>query len=300
MSGHQKLLVSISDVLNLFRESGITPPSNAGELPDSFEYADAVLAWLGADRIESLDYSEYEGATFVWDLNTPIPDEWHEQFDFVLDGGTIEYVFNVPQVLANYMNLVRVGGRVMVITPANNAVGHGFYQFCPELFNCVFSPDNGFEVNRMVLYEVYYRSPIYEIADSATSRSILQLSNSWLEVYLVVEASRTRKTELFRTWPQQSYYTEGVWTGKSQESRSLEQILEQAGQDVRGRRRVRETLKRRFPLLRQAKQWVDKNIIRRSHPVADSSAIKWSREWQTSLRKQYSFTARPDWFRPIQ
>jgi hypothetical protein len=30
------------------------------------------------------------------------------------------------------------------VTPANNQMGHGFYQFSPELFFRVFSQENGY------------------------------------------------------------------------------------------------------------------------------------------------------------
>ena len=52
---------------------------------------------LGFKTVTSLDYSDYEGADLIHDLNNPIPDSLHDKFDFVYDGGTLEHVFDFPQ-----------------------------------------------------------------------------------------------------------------------------------------------------------------------------------------------------------
>ena len=48
-----------------------------------------------------MDASAFEGANFVHDLNNPIPEELHCKYDAVVDGGTLEHVFNVPVAFAN-------------------------------------------------------------------------------------------------------------------------------------------------------------------------------------------------------
>jgi len=38
----------------------------------------------------------------------------------VIDGGSLEHVFNFPQAIANCMNMVAVGGHFIGLSPANN------------------------------------------------------------------------------------------------------------------------------------------------------------------------------------
>jgi hypothetical protein len=94
-------------------------------------------------RVVALDASAYEGAEIIHDLNKPIPDELAGKFDLVIDGGTLEHVFDYPTALQNAMRMLRVGGHLFLITPTNNQCGHGFYQFSPELFYGLLTPANG-------------------------------------------------------------------------------------------------------------------------------------------------------------
>ena len=111
------------------------------------------LQFLGAEEIAAMDFSDYEGAEIIHDLNKPVGDELKEKFTFVLDGGTTEHIFNFPVALANAMEMVEVGGHLVIITGGNNFLGHGFYQFSPELFYRALSQENGFEVKRMIAAE---------------------------------------------------------------------------------------------------------------------------------------------------
>ena len=77
-------------------------------------------------------------------MNLPIGDDLKRKFSVVIDGGTLEHVFNFPVAIKNCMQMLDVGGHFFVHTMANNFMGHGFYQFSPELFYRVFSPENGF------------------------------------------------------------------------------------------------------------------------------------------------------------
>ena len=52
----------------------------------SLEY---LLRALGATETAAMDFSDYEGAEFIQDLNQPIPAEWKSRFDFIFDGGTL-------------------------------------------------------------------------------------------------------------------------------------------------------------------------------------------------------------------
>lgn len=109
-----------------------------------FKYADELLLKLGADSITWLDFSDYEGATFIHDMNVPISVE-AQKFDSVVDGGTLEHVFNIPVAFKNMYDLLRADGSYLGLSPGNNFFGHGFYQFSPELFWTGLA-SSGFEV----------------------------------------------------------------------------------------------------------------------------------------------------------
>jgi hypothetical protein len=115
--------------------------------------------------------------------------------------------------------MVKTGGHLILLTPANNYFGHGFYQFSPELFYRVLSRENGFEVVRMigledglgrssllgVKYNFYIKGPWFEVRDPAEVRKCVTLVNH-NPVCLFVLAKKVSREDLFKTPPQQSHY----------------------------------------------------------------------------------------------
>ena len=170
-------------------------------------YADSLLEAPGATAEEAFDASSYEGATRLHDLNEPVPVSWHEQFDLVFDGGTLEHVFNFPTALKNCMQMVKPGGRFVTVTLPNNWCGHGFYQFSPELFFRALGPENGFSVVEMYFADVEGRH-VYRVVDPAAVRERVQL---WTAdpVFLLVHARRDAVCDIFSRVPQQSDYVSG-------------------------------------------------------------------------------------------
>ena len=112
----------------------------------------AVFRLLGLESF-ALDVSDYEGAEYIADLNQAIPHSLEEQFGTIIDGGTVEHVFDVKQAMQNIARMLAVGGRVVHISPACNWLGHGFYQFSPTLFFDYYGI-NGFADLRCFILEV--------------------------------------------------------------------------------------------------------------------------------------------------
>jgi hypothetical protein len=177
------------------------------------------LRQLGARQVDSCDASAYEGATRVHDLNQPIPGDWEGTYDAVIDGGTLEHVFHFPTAIENCMRLVKPGGHLLLFTMANNCCGHGFYQFSPELFYRVLCPENGYQVERMVMFTdgegfskilgLEYTFPIagpwYAVQDPAAIRQRVMLLNHQPTILCVV-ARKISADSRIRTSPQQSDY----------------------------------------------------------------------------------------------
>jgi hypothetical protein len=85
------------------------PGQSAADLVQDDSFAETMFSALGFAGIETIDISDYEGATHIWDMNQPVPQDWHGRYSFIFDGGTLEHVFNLPQAFANVLNMLRVG-----------------------------------------------------------------------------------------------------------------------------------------------------------------------------------------------
>ncbi|HEY4415415.1 MAG TPA: hypothetical protein VGO57_06960 [Verrucomicrobiae bacterium] len=183
------------------------------------QYVEPFLEILGADKVDSMDASNYEDASIIHDFDQKVPPELHQTFDCIIDGGLLEHVFNFPVAIQSCMEMTRCGGHVILFTIANNFLGHGFYQFSPELFFRIFSPENGFELVRMVAQEedltltaalgvpvrIDQVGPRYEVTDPARIGGRVELINSRPTVLYVV-AKRTKIVPIFTASPKQSDY----------------------------------------------------------------------------------------------
>jgi hypothetical protein len=138
-------------------------------------------------------------------MNLPIPDHLRNKFSVVYDGGTLEHVFNVPQALKNCMEMTQVGGHFLQANIANNFMGHGFWQFSPELLFRVFSAKNGFEIETVLLHEVVSNGGWYLVADPDSVSERVQLCNS-KPTYILTIAKKVSDVTVFATSPLQSDY----------------------------------------------------------------------------------------------
>jgi SAM-dependent methyltransferase len=205
MLGRQSLNVYPAKMVSVLERHGLPADAFRRAGPEC-AYAEPFFQAIGARKISAMDASSFEGAEFVHDLNQPLPESMKGRFDAVLDGGTVEHVFNVVEALRNTMELVRPGGHLFLNSPANNLCGHGFYQFSPEFFFRALSPENGFEVQRMIIHHVGPFGPWYEVNDPEAIRARVELI-TFTPVHLLVQARRVAVKPIFARMPQQSDYT---------------------------------------------------------------------------------------------
>lgn len=92
--------------------------------------------------IHSMDVSDYENPTYVHDLNFPVPKELHGKYDLVFDGGTLEHVYDVKQVMNNIHAMLKPNGIVIHSSPSHNHVDHGYYMFSPIFFSDYYHANN--------------------------------------------------------------------------------------------------------------------------------------------------------------
>jgi hypothetical protein len=168
-------------------------------------YAEQFFELMGATRVHSMDKAAYEGATVLHDLNMPVPEAVHRAYDLIVDGGSIEHVFNVPMAFTNYMKMLRVGGHYVCNTAINNYSGHGFYQLSPELFFAAFSPENGFLVLEACMYEENGKNHWYRLRPPSDARRRLTFQND-VPAHILVLARKTAEATVFADPPQQRMY----------------------------------------------------------------------------------------------
>jgi hypothetical protein len=167
--------------------------------------------FLGCEEVISIDASDYERASLIYDMNNPLLTH-DQQFDAVIDGGSLEHIFNFPVAILNMMRMVRVGGHLYTANPANNQCGHGFYQFSPELFYRILSEVNGYEVVSMLMTEHRFTatelaSPrkIVRVRDPAEIGRRIVIARGGT-IYLRTLAKKRRHVTEFTRPPQQSDY----------------------------------------------------------------------------------------------
>ena len=142
-------------------------------------YAEPFYRWLGAEVVESFDYSDYEQATHCWNMNEALPSKFRDQYDFVFDGGTLEHVFRYSDALREALTLPRQGGVFLSATPANSYLGHGFYQFSPDLPFSTLQPENGYQLGAVHLVELRRRAVFYEVLPPGEVRGRALASPPW-------------------------------------------------------------------------------------------------------------------------
>ena len=103
------------------------------------------------------------------------------------------------------MQMLAVGGKFLSITIGNNYMGHGFYQFSPELFFRVLDRDNGFEMERMILFDSTGGAHWYEVSDpKRVGRRVEARTKGPIELF--VQARKIADVPAFTSAPQQSDY----------------------------------------------------------------------------------------------
>jgi hypothetical protein len=191
------------------RQKPLQLPAAAPGRPTYFE--PLMQQWFGAQQADSVDASDYESATLVHDMNLPWPalSPQRGHYDAVLDFGCLEHVFDFPTAWRNAVDLCRVGGHILHALPANNLSGHGFYQFSPELFFSLYTPERGFQIKAVLFVQKADPAHWWRVASPLVVKRRVNLRNSQ-EVYVLVLAQKLREPGLLAA-PQQSDYAQDEW-----------------------------------------------------------------------------------------
>ena len=169
---------------------------------------------FGFDEVLSLDASDYEGADIIFDLNgAGIGQVLDEPVDLVVDGGTIEHVFHVPNCLGNIFEALKEGGQVMHMSPANNHLDHGFYQFSPTFFHDYYRANRFADLSiQLVRTEQVENAAPWTFTDYRPG-DLREVSKGTLDdkVYLSFVIARKSADSTANAVPQQGYYEQTMW-----------------------------------------------------------------------------------------
>ncbi len=134
MIGKQDIIAQLYDIKQLMEEFCIQF-DYSGETEDDIDAYKFFYA-LGAKEVHALDFSDYEGADIIFDLNSTegMPSELYEHYDLVIDGGVLEHIFRPDVGIKNISNMVKPQGYIYHMLPCGGLINHGFYSFSPMFF----------------------------------------------------------------------------------------------------------------------------------------------------------------------
>ena len=180
--------LSLGKISNLINKEDF---KNLGISESKDTYSDKILLKnFDIKSLSFLDYSKFEGAEIIHDLNLPIK-ETIKQFDTIIDFGTSEHIFDIIQNLKNISALCKIGGKIIHSLPANNNCGHGFWQFSPELFFNLYQKKNGYSDTEIYLVNLHDKKNWY-IVNPQKIGERLEL-NSKEPLYIFVKTKKIDK-----------------------------------------------------------------------------------------------------------
>lgn len=109
-------------------------------------YTETFFRRLGYSSVDSIDFSDFEGASIIQDLSKPLDPSLQERFDVIYDGGTCEHIFELPTAYRNLHAMLRPGGVLIGHAPCNNWINHSFYQINPEMVYGFWEKALGYEI----------------------------------------------------------------------------------------------------------------------------------------------------------
>lgn len=125
--GRQTMFFSPQDAMGMLKECGLEVPTIHFRADSKTRLAnqkylsdDDFFRLLGIEKLKALDVSDYEGADIIHDLTAPLPSQLEGAADFILDGSTLDNVFDPATALRNYARLLKLGGRIVSINVGSN------------------------------------------------------------------------------------------------------------------------------------------------------------------------------------
>ena len=126
--GRQTMSFTPADAIDMIRSSGLSIPERTIEIDHQtlrsvegeFIRDDEFFRLLGVSDFRALDHSDFEGADLIHDLNEPVPEELCGIADFILDGSTLDNVWDPATAVRNVARMLKPHGRFISINMGSN------------------------------------------------------------------------------------------------------------------------------------------------------------------------------------
>ncbi len=92
---------------------------------------------LGYSKLDTVDAGGPGKEVHRVDLNQPLPPELNGPYDIIINGGTLEHIFDQSHVLRTIHHRIRVGGIMVHAFPTAGCPDHGFYTHQPCLLQAI-------------------------------------------------------------------------------------------------------------------------------------------------------------------
>jgi hypothetical protein len=177
----------------------------------------SIFRALGINSVKALDVSPYEGAEIIHNLCEPIPDSLRESADFIVDGSTLDNVFDPAMALRNLAAMLKPGGRVLLINAWSPR--DGSYQLCSPAWYFDFFVANGFADCKTYVYvaagnraNAYWLDPAF--MRTAEARIRVPLLACWWRIpcVLVLAEKGNGSASAFASPTQAHYRSEREWS----------------------------------------------------------------------------------------
>jgi hypothetical protein len=208
--GRQQIHINQIDMNYLFKKYNLTHLIGKFNIYDYSENFFKTLFNTHLD-VDSIDNSTYESATIIHNMNVPIKSI--KKYQYVFDGGTIEHIFNIPQVIENIINLLEVGGLFVSVTCNNNFSGHGMYQLSPEFFLSSLNEKYGMKIECLYIGKVNTEFETWiDVNDYKNGRNCSKFDGNE-PVYILTIARKISNPShsLIFNSPNQYSYESGDW-----------------------------------------------------------------------------------------
>jgi hypothetical protein len=186
----------------------------------------ALFSAMGFERVDSMDYSEYQGASIIYDLNNPnVPDGYCNLYDFIVDAGTMEHIFNLPNALQAIFKMLKPGGTFFFDQPVFYHVNHGFYNVSPCLYYEYFLQNN-WKINgfRLYLCELPDMEPYKCVSSSEQDMRMGQIHIEDNTACLMWGAVTKTENTVCTVIPQQYKYVD-LWNESVRRDKKIKEIL---------------------------------------------------------------------------
>jgi len=217
-----KHLIAWKDVYMIWRQYIYASQKQLDRFNYSLDnrYSENLRMELWAKNIKSVDWSNYEKADYIHDINYPIGDDLTNVSDIIFDGWSTEHMFNPAQALINYHNMIKIDWYYIWVLPCNNRCNHGFYQFSPDLFYRFFSTENWYKT-KIFISDDHKWGYIRDLINlKQVNNTSIQFSNSPCLLYIV--AQKIKKKEIVNPYPIQSIYIQELRKTSIDNSTSLQ------------------------------------------------------------------------------